>query len=450
MEAQRHLYAWLCLAVASLVGAGIFALLVAIARTPGIAGLLPGADYFRVALVGHVILAVVIWFLAFQGSLWILAVEKGTWLGFWAAALGALSLTLSAILGWGQPVLANYVSVLTHPWFLSGLLLFAVGMGLAALYTLWTVFRTKRPLTLLTFGGVVTAGLVLMSLLCVVLAALKLPIGVSSVVSASGKFESLVWGAGHVLQFANTAAMALVWLLLARLTLGIPVLEDRWAKRLLILYLVLALPAPFLYLMESPNSYFTLLMAIGLGPATWIMGVALVLAMLRLGRAGLPWADPRFAGLVLSLAVFGLGGFISLGIRGSNVIIPAHYHGVIGGVTLAFMGLSYHLVPQLGRKIWSLRLAKIQPYLYGLGQTLFVLGLLWAGLHGVPRKTFGAAQELDQFAQLIGMSLMGLGGLVAIMGGIAFIVNMVPSLLSRRTGKAEIGFPILHEREGEA
>jgi heme/copper-type cytochrome/quinol oxidase subunit 1 len=459
MEAQRHLYAWLCLAVASLVGAGVFASLVAMARTPGIQDFLPGGDYFRVALVGHVILAVVVWFLAFQGGLWVLAVEKGTWLGFWLSALGTVVLMVSAILGWGQPVLANYVPVLTHPWFLFGLFIFTIGVGISALYTLWAVLKMTRPLTVLTFGGAVTAGLVLLALLCLGLAAMSLPGELSSAVTVLGGFENLTWGGGHVLQFANTAAMALVWLLLARLTLGVPVLEDRWAKRLLMLYVGFALPAPFLYLMASPNGYFTLLMAIGLGPATWIIGMVLVLAMVRRRQAGLAWTDPRFAALVLSMGVFGLGGFISLGIRESNVIIPAHYHGVIGGVTLAFMGLSYHLLTQLGRTIWSLRLAKIQPYLYGSGQTLFVLGLLWAGIHGVSRKTFGTAQELDQLAQLIGMSLMGLGGLVAIGGGIAFIVNMVPSLLSRKIGEAEIdthrqtrGYLLSEqgEREGEA
>jgi cytochrome c oxidase subunit 1 len=35
-------------------------------------------------------------------------------------------------------------------------------------------------------------------------------------------------------------------------------------------------------------------------------------------------------------------------IRGVNVVIPAHYHGSIVGITLAFMGLAYVLLPRLG------------------------------------------------------------------------------------------------------
>jgi len=217
-------------------------------------------------------------------------------------------------------------------------------------------------------------------------------------------------------------------LMLARVTLDIQVLRDRWVKGLLLLYLIFALPAPFLYLEASPRHDFTLLMALGLGPATAAFALVILWVLFSRWNA-LPWADPRFASFVLSVAVFSLGGVISLGIRGSNVIIPAHYHGVIGGVTLAFMGFSYHLLPMLGRKVWSPRLARWQPYLYGTGQTLFVLGLFWAGVHGVPRKTFGMAQGLHDLPQMVGMSLMGVGGLIAILGGIAFIVNMVPSLI---------------------
>ena len=457
---QRRVHAWLCLAVASLVGAGLFAGLVAMARTPWVQELLPGGEYLHGALVAHVVLSVVVWFLAFQGSLWALA-EGGqrahgisgrlAWAGFWAAVLGTAVLMIPAFLGWGHPVLANYVPVLTHPAFLAGLFLFGTGMGLAAFHALRVHLRAPRPLSFWSSGAAVSAGLVLVALVCFGLAALRVPPGTPSWMAA----EHLAWGGGHVLQFASTAAMAWVWLILARWTLDEPVLRDPWAKAVLAFYLVFALPAPLLYLGDASTARegFTLLMAMGLGPGTGILALAVILALHRRWRSpeGLPWGDPGFAGLVLSLAVFGLGGILALGIRGSNVVVPAHYHGVIGGVTLAFMGLSYHLLPRLGRNVWRQGLARVQPYLYGSGQALFVLGLFWAGLHGVPRKTFGAAQGLHQADQVVGMVLMGLGGLVAILGGIAFILNLVPSLLRRAASEPALA-PAWWRRaeEGEA
>ncbi|HXN07133.1 MAG TPA: hypothetical protein VN944_08740, partial [Nitrospiria bacterium] len=62
--------------------------------------------------------------------------------------------------------------------------------------------------------------------------------------------------------------------------------------------------------------------------------------------------------------------------------------------------------------------------------------LFWAGSHGVPRKTFGASQELRTPEQVFGMGLMGLGGAIAILGGIAFILNMLPALIRPADGIA--------------
>jgi hypothetical protein len=51
---------------------------------------------------------------------------------------------------------------------------------------------------------------------------------------------------------------------------------------------------------------------------------------------------------VASFALFAVGGVLGYMIQGVNVVIPAHYHGSTVGVTLAFMGLAYVLLPQLG------------------------------------------------------------------------------------------------------
>ena len=109
-------------------------------------------------------------------------------------------------------------------------------------------------------------------------------------------------------------------------------------------------------------------------------------------------------------------------IRDSNTIITAHYHGTGGAVSLAFMGLTLHLLPRLGYREPDLKWATLMPYIYGGGQLLHILGLLWSGGYGVQRKVAGAAQELHGFAQKAGMGLMGFGGLIAVIGGIIFLV----------------------------
>ena len=109
-------------------------------------------------------------------------------------------------------------------------------------------------------------------------------------------------------------------------------------------------------------------------------------------------------------------------IKGSNVTVPAHYHGSIVGVTLAFMGMTYHLLPHLGFRKVSGRAARWQPGIYGIGQLMHIIGLAWSGGYGVQRKTAGAEQGLEQFEQIAGMSLMGFGGLISIIGGVMFLI----------------------------
>ena len=135
------------------------------------------------------------------------------------------------------------------------------------------------------------------------------------------------------------------------------------------------------------------------------------------------------------MVLFGIGGMIGFMIQGSNVTIPAHYHGSIVGVTLAFMGLTYALLPRLGYATPNQRLATMQPYILGSGQLLHVLGLAWSGGYGVQRKVAGTEQALDGMEKIAAMGLMGFGGLVAIIGGLLFLV-IVLTAMTRRAAPA--------------
>jgi heme/copper-type cytochrome/quinol oxidase subunit 1 len=95
---------------------------------------------------------------------------------------------------------------------------------------------------------------------------------------------------------------------------------------------------------------------------------------------------------------------------------------MVGAVTLAYMGLAPLLLEISGRRLWSARVARWQPYLYGLGLLGIMAGMHWAGGHGAPRKTFGFTWADAQ--ALIAMNLMGLGSLLAILGGLAFVLNV--------------------------
>ncbi|MCX7175133.1 MAG: cytochrome C oxidase subunit I, partial [Proteobacteria bacterium] len=70
----------------------------------------------------------------------------------------------------------------------------------------------------------------------------------------------------------------------------------------------------------------------------------------------------------------------------------------------------------------------LQPYVYGCGQLMHIVGLVWSGGYGVQRKVAGAEQVLRSSGEIAGMGLMGLGGLVAIIGGLLFVVVVIASV----------------------
>jgi cytochrome c oxidase subunit 1 len=79
----------------------------------------------------------------------------------------------------------------------------------------------------------------------------------------------------------------------------------------------------------------------------------------------------------------------------------------------------------------------LQPWLYGAGQLMHIVGLVWSGGYGVQRKVAGAEQVLRSTAEVAGMGLMGLGGLLAIVGGLLFVVVVLRAMraASRRESK---------------
>jgi len=440
---RRLAAAWLKLAVLALLGSGIFSILLVVSRTPKIHDLIPWVDFFHTALVVHVDLSVVIWFLAFAGVFWTLnGHPSSTWidrLAWSLTALGTAVIAVSPFLGAGRPLLNNYVPVLQHPVFYAGGVLVIVGfllltvrsLMLAAPRSAWEPHRTVRT-------GIVLSALVAL----VAIAALSVSfLQVSRDLEAQTYFEFVFWGGGHVLQFTHTLLLLVAWLWLAEVAGYGLKLTSRLGEILFLMVAAPVLAVPVIYLFDGVvtgfhREAFTELMRWGgllMIPLGWVV-VRAILGGRTAPNLG-DEADIARAALFVSVLLFLAGGVIGFLIRGANVVIPAHYHGSIVGVTLAFMGVAYLLLPRLGFDEPMARTARWQPWVYGGGQFMHILGLAISGGYGnIQRKTAGAAQGLNNLPEIAGMGLMGLGGLVSIIGGILFLVIMIRAIWLRRKG----------------
>jgi hypothetical protein len=425
--ARRQAAAWLGLGIAALALAGVFAILLVVARAPGTSSLFPTQDFFRVALIVHVDQSVLIWFLAFAGVLWALAGGGSTALGraaFASAAAGCLLVAVAPFLVDGEPLLSNYVPVLDHSLFLGALALFGLGVLLQVLGYLAGAPRSVRLDDPLAVGALTVAIAALAAAVSLAWTWAEL----SPAWERKAYFEYLFWGPGHVLQFAYTQLMLVAWIWLAQ-AIGRPLpLAPRWLSALLILGVLPLLTVPLIQGLHAPDSpearlAFTRLMQFGNAVAAVPLGVLLALALTHHGAVPTaPEQRPVARALVASLVLFGAGGLLGASIAGVNTVIPAHYHGSIVGVTLAIMGLTYHLLPQLGLGRAGGRMARWQPVVYAVGQLLHIGGLAVSGAMGIERKTAGAAQGLEGWATQAAMGVMGLGGLLAVIGGILFVV----------------------------
>jgi cytochrome c oxidase subunit 1 len=137
--------------------------------------------------------------------------------------------------------------------------------------------------------------------------------------------------------------------------------------------------------------------------------------------------------------------------------VPGHFHAtVVVGTTLAFMGLTYFLIPVVFRReLMFPGMAKWQPYVFGLGMSAVALFLMGAGTLGVPRRHWDISFAGNPFphefpgAAWLMMALAGIFGLIAIVGGGMYLLITVGSVF---LGKKIVtpGFQHLRARENVA
>lgn len=414
---------WLRLAVGSLAVAGAFAVLVAIARSPGVQQIV-GERYFRIALVGHVTFSLSVWTMSCAALLWWLVADRAALrldrrlasVSLWTAAAGASTAAVSSVLGIGLPVLVDYIPVLTHPLFMLGLAAFFAGISLAAVNfliaahdvpTLHVEVQAMRIAAIVYLAGVLTAVLAF---------------------SAGWQHDwaMFAWGPGHLMQLVNMAGLLVAWILL--LGREPSPAASAGMRASLPLLLLPAVVVPLLSALPGvPHRT-------AMGTVTWsaLLVPGVVAWFTIAGAAARAWRSGGSIPLVVSMTLFAVGVVAALfGLHG-DTRVTAHYHATVGSVTVAYMGLAARVLPAAGRQVWMRHVARLQPALYGGGLLLLIAGLFWASSYGGQRKVFETFAEHSPF---FGPTLLFVGGAVlAILGGIAFVLGLgIPLLRSSRT-----------------
>lgn len=439
-QPRRLVIAWLALAVASLALSTVFALSLSIARTPFVGRLLPGVDFYRTALVLHVDLAVLILFLAHAALLWSAVGVRASariayvpWTAYACAALGTAAMVLSPFVANGPALMSNYVPLLNNPVFLAGIGAFALALALAgvtALARAWPRLALNVTADVAMHWGIKLSILpMLMALASLVWMRFALP----PPLAQEAYFEKLMWAPGHLMQFGYVLIMMVSWLILAAAgKVAVPVSP----RAVLVCFALTAAPvllAPGIHLAfpaggSDLRDAYTGLMALASWPAAAWLGLHLLAGALRTQRGDRVYDSAR-ASLMLSVTLFMFGCIAGAAISSNNVMITGHYHGTVGAVALALMGIAIHLLPQLGFELPRSRFARWQPVVYGLGLMLMALGLVWSGLYNVQRKVPGSGLLGADPATLVTLAVVGAGGLIAFIGMLGCALPVLASLL---------------------
>ncbi len=448
---REELRGWAALAIGSLALAGIMAVLIAVSRIPGIQafGIWP-LDFFAKGLVIHVIFSLVVWFLTVFALLVSMATFEIAGEEVRAGALGGIGaltaaaayplLFLTSFDHTSAASLNNYIPVIQHHAYYDGLVLLTLGIAMPVLRLLLNL--PARWLEMPPLPLAMTAGsfIYLIAMIC---------FAIAGYLSWGGTLskelnEILFWGGGHILQFLFCLLMLTGWFILARASLGESAIGRDSLRIAALLLLAFTLPGPFLFRVFDMQSdtfrsafrYLQFVMAL----PTLLVGVPLLFGIAKAKEKGpLPWRDPGFIALALSLTLFAVGGLMGQVINGVDTRTPAHYHAVITAVSVAAVGLMLtYCLPALERTPENSRWLRLQIWLYGGGQLFACIGLFLAGQNGAPRKTPTSLAALTEPA-VIGMFLNGIGALIAVAGGVMFVVTVIRALWPKEAKTAGQG-----------
>jgi cytochrome c oxidase subunit 1 len=484
LTAERFIKLHAVVAVVFLLIGGIGAILLGLTRWPAV-HLLPVEWYYRI-LTLHGLNMLIFWILNFEIAILYfvptlllnsrLFSSNLAWAGFVLMLVGSLVTDYAILSGTSDVLMTSYVPLRGHWSFYLGLVIHSVGALLGVINFFGTLYIAKRDHTyegsmpLVCFGATAAAIIAVAAILHGAVAIGGAFLWVIDLIPQpdASWYRTTWWGLGHMTQQINVCAMVSVWYLLGTLTTGAKPLNQAVCRGAFVLYILFINLASAHHILVDPgvgaawkiwNTSYAMYLAV---LASMIHGftvpASVEAAMRRKGYDkglfdwlfGAPWSNPGFSGFFLSLVIFGFGGGITgvvLGTQQINIMahntlrIPGHFHvTVVGGTTLAFMAVTYYVVPLIFRReFYAKALCRLQPWLFGGGITLMAIGMSFAGSYGVPRRHWDIEFSGSQFAvgfdsgAHVMLGLMGVGAVIAFSGLLLWILLVVATVFFGRS-----------------
>ena len=400
---------------------------------------------------------------------------KLAWAGFWIALAGTAMAAFAILTGRATVLYTFYPPLQAHPLFYIGLTLVIVGSwcwGIVILlsYRTWHRSLPDRPAPLAMHGMIATVIVWFIATIGVaaevLIQLIPWSLGWTKTVDPV-LARMLFWYFGHPLVYFWLLPAYVIWYTVLPRHVGGKLFSDPLARLVFALFILFSTPVGFHHQFMDPgvsagwkllHTFLTFAILFPSFITAFTVTASMEVAGRMQGAKGLldwigkmPWRDPLFSSVALSMLLFAVGGIggainASFGMNAvvhNTAFIQGHFHLTVGSaVALTFMGAAYWLVPRLsGRELELGLLARVQPYLWFIGMTLFSFSNHITGLMGMPRRiydaSYGGSAVAAAWRGLTGVSAVG--GVFLFASALFFMLVMIGTgLAGKRTAPARI------------
>lgn len=402
-----------------------------------------------------------------QAALGRIVGRGAAWVAFWLGAVGSAVAAVTILLGRSTVLYTFYPPMRAHPLFYIGATLLVVASWIwagvmVASYRWW---RREHPgvavplsihgmLAAVIIWYIATAGL------AAEVVGMLIPWSLGWVKTVDPLVaRTLFWWFGHPLVYFWLLPAYVLWYTVLPRVAGGRLFSDPLARMAFILFVLLSTPVGFHHQFADPgissgwklaHTFTTYAVVYPSLVTAFTVVASLEVAGRMKGARGLldwtlrlPWGDPFFACVALSMIAFLFGGFGGLinaayamnGMVHNTAWIQGHFHVTLGTtVALTFMGGTYWLLPRLiARELRFARLALLQPYLWFAGMVLYSTSYHLAGLRGLPRRVYSGALSGSEGASWHGLTVVAaVGAVVLFLSALSFVTVAAGTWLGGR------------------
>jgi cytochrome c oxidase subunit 1 len=406
-----------------------------------------------------------------------LAGLKWAWAGYILVVLGTITAIVPVAMGRASVLYTFYPPMIGNRFYYIGLVLVVVGSWIwVALMSInlwmWKKDNPGAPVPLPMFANVAGAYLWAWTsvgvALEILLQILPVALGFKSTIDAGLARVLFTWTLHAIVYFWLIPAYIAFYTIIPR-AIGGRLYSDFMARISFVLFLVFSMPIGIHHVFQDPqvgegfkylHAVFTGMVVVPTLLTVFTITASVEIAgRLRNGKGmlgwvkALPWKNPLMLAVAFSFILLGFGGaggLINMSYQLDFSVhntqwITGHFHLMFGGaIVIMYFALAYDLWPHLtGKALDSIRLMRIQLWLWFIGMLVATFPWHYVGILGIPRRMAYFDYSDPAIApQAVEVIVTFIGGLFLVASGLLFIVILVFGHLGARVKLPEFRFSI--------